>query len=88
MENLTWYGGKGRTGRSGSDVRMLINETAAIVDFVMNNQVQILLSGLLAVNLGKCSRGGRRRVEDVRREAEERMGNEPSWSCVTIPRYM
>lgn len=62
-ENLTWYGGKGRSGRSGSDVRMLINETAAVVDFVMNNQVQILLSGLRAVNFGKCSRGGRRKAE-------------------------
>lgn len=28
------------------DVRMLINETGGIVNFVVNNQVQVLSSGL------------------------------------------
>lgn len=63
---------------------MLINETAAIVDFVMNNQVQILLSGLRAVNFGKCSRGGRRKAEGWRAEGEragggKREGGEPTF---------
>lgn len=51
---------------------MLINETAGIIDFVVNDQVQVLPTGLHGVTFGKRSRDrvGRIKAEGGRRKAE------------------